>query len=300
LKDVMSMIGSPSVFREFRAECDARPVVRALMDAEVVGIALVRGAAHLHVIANAKYAALAGGSVFGRPLRDVIPGVPEIVLKGVLEGGGSAPLREVVTARVAGQPVRRVTFTFHAVSGDATAILVLAEDVTERVRERDRAALFATLVGELLPSMNPRHAVHSVVTQTAQALGAKTASLFLLGSGHGHEETTLRGAPGEWDWTRTSFEVPLHDWPAVEAAVRTGHATYLTATSARAAESGWFEAHGTVGALCVPLRSNGRAIGVLFFDFDTASPPAAATVDFAEQVAAHCAAVLDRARGALH
>jgi hypothetical protein len=283
---------TPSPASAFPYEGASRPLVRAIMDSEIVGIALVRGVAHLHVMANAKYATLVGerAGVIGRPLREVIRAVPEIVLKGVLEGGGGASVRDVLTTQP-NAPARYATFTFHGVSGDPAAILVIAEDVTERVRERDRAALFRALVGELLPSMNPREAVRSVVEQTARALGAKMSSLFLVG----RDGTTLQGAPGEWDWTRTSFDVPLHEWPTIEAAITSGQAKYLTAAKARGAEAGWFEAQGTVGALCVPLRTNDKAIGVLFFDFESAQPPPIATVDFTEHVASHCAAVLARA-----
>jgi len=88
--------------------------------------------------------------------------------------------------------------------------------------------------------------------------------------------------------------VPLAEWPTIEQSLRTGRARYLTSGEARGAEAGWFEQRGTVGALCIPLRSNDRAVGVLFFDFETARPPPIASIDFAEQVAAHCAAVLAR------
>ena len=62
------------------------------------------------------------------------------------------------------------------------------------------------------------------------------------------------------------------------------------------AERGWFEARGIVATLCVPLRAQGAPVGVLFFDCDGARPLPIANVDFAIDVAAHCASALARPR----
>ena len=107
---------------------------------------------------------------------------------------------------------------------------------------------------------------------------------------------TLFGAIGEWDWTRTSFEVPIHEWPTAQAAVASGRAHYITARDARLGEIGWFEKRGIVAAICVPLRTAEHVVGVLFFDFDSVRAPEPGAVAFAENVAAHCAVALERAR----
>ena len=257
-------------------------LIRRIVDDGVLGVAVVAGARRVHVAANAKYERLVGASALGRPLRDVLPGVSDVLLAGVLEGG-----RAVVHELELGGSF--VTFSFTRVDHAPSNILLIAEDVTAIVRERERAKLFMALTAELLPSVDPRKAVRSVVTQAERALGARSSSVFVLDG-----EKTLRGAAGEWDWTRTSFEVELVDWPNVAKALASGRARFITKTGATGAEAGWFEARGIAATLCVPLRANESPIGVLFFDFDSERRLPIASLDFADAIGAHCAAALAR------
>jgi len=279
------------------SDAAARALVQAIMDAEILGVALLRGPHHAHAMINAKYHDLVGDapSTLGRPMADVLPAdrAPEALIARVLAGKGPAVQTNVpFSTVVSGVPrARWVTFTYHAVDEPGGSVLVLAEDVTERFRERRRAELFVKLVGDLLPSLDDRAAVRSVVTQTQLALGSTASSIFRVTP----DGATLYGATGEWDWTRTSFEVPVSQWPTVEAAVTKGQPQYITAAEARFGEHGWFEKRGIVAALCVPLRAAEHAVGVLFFDFDSTRVPEPGSIDFAQSVAAHCAVALVRA-----
>jgi len=258
-------------------------LIRRIIDDGVLGVAVVAGRRQVHVAANAKYERLVGAMALGRPLRDVLGSlVSDVFIAGVLEGGRAA-LREV--------PLHGsfVTFGFTRVDEDPGAMLVIAEDVTAIVHERERAKLFMALTAELLPEVDPREAVRSVVTQAQRSLGARSSSVFVLDG-----EATLRGSAGEWDWTRTSFEVALDSWPNVADALASGRARFIMRGGARGAEAGWFESHGIAATLCVPLRANGSPIGVLFFDFESERRLPIANLDFADAIGAHCAAALAR------
>ena len=280
------------------SDAAARALVQAIMDAEILGVALLRGDNHAHALINAKYQSLVGDdvSMLGRPIAELLPldRDPEGILARVLAGEGPVVQRDVMFSKVAsGIPhARWVSLTYHVVDEPGAAVLVLAEDVTDAVRERWRAELFVKLVAELLPSLDERAVVRSVVTQTQFALGATASSIFRVTP----DRKTLLGAIGEWDWTRTSFEVPVEEWPTAQASLTSGRAHYVTARDARQGELGWFEKRGIGAALCVPLRTGEHAVGVLFFDFDSVRAPEPGAVAFAENVAAHCAVALERAR----
>lgn len=276
----------------------ARALVQAVMDAELLGVALLRGPTYEHAMVNAKYDALVGGGTevtLGRSMLELVPRerAPQALLLRVLAGNGPVVQREVRFASDASGllSVRYVTLTYQAVDEPGEAVLVLAEDVTERVRDRGRAELFVKLVGELLPAVDARAVVRSIVTRAQDAIGATSSSLFRVSV----DGSTLSGAMGEWDWTRTSFAVPIGSWPTVEKSLATGRPLYIHARDAQKSELGWFETRGIVSALCVPLRVEDRSIGVIFFDFDVVRAPDASGVAFVENVAAHCAAALERA-----
>lgn len=269
------------------SDAAARALLQALMNAELLGIALLRGPSHVHAMVNAKYESLMGCSVLGRSIDDVLPRErsPAGLLRRVRDGHGPIVQRHI-TLRDAD---RYITFTYHAVNElDGESILVLAEDATEVVLERRRADLFVDLVARLLPSIDPRAVVRSVVTQVQHELGATSSSIFIL------RGDQLHGAIGDWDWTRTSFTVPLREWPSIQAALESRSALHLTRDAARGAETGWFERRGIASTLCVPLCANDVCVGVLFFDFEVVKRPSRASITFVENVAPHCAASLAR------
>lgn len=127
--------------------------------------------------------------------------------------------------------------------------------------------------------------IRARVRDFQRVLHADASSIFVV---DGHE---LKGASGEWDWTRTSFDVPLVDWPTVAAMLVSTGARYITSDSAEGAEAGWFESRGIASSLCVPL---GRA-GVVFFDFDRVRMPRRALVACVEEHAIQWAAALEAA-----
>ncbi len=200
----------------------ARAMLQAIMNAERLGVALVRGPAHQHVMMNARYQALAAGqaSLGGSITSAWSPAcAPPEVLEEVSRTGRPATLREIPSRRVSSHwnPPAYVTTTYHrVVDGADQALLVLVEDVTEPVLARERASLMQSLFDDLLGNVDPQSAVASVVGRTRDVLGATAASLFILDEPSGE----LRGSIGEWDWTRTSFTVHLRDWPTVERVLR--------------------------------------------------------------------------------
>lgn len=125
---------------------------------------------------------------------------------------------------------------------------------------------------------------------TRERVGAVASSVFILDP----SERRLRGLMSEWDWTRTSFSSRLDDWPNVAAAIADGEIRALSATEARGAEAGWFEARGIVTTVCVPLASDGRTFGVLFFDFGRSCTPGAEELAVLSDAGRRCARALAR------
>lgn len=99
-----------------------------------------------------------------------------------------------------------------------------------------------------------------------EAVRATDASLFLLDA----PGTSLRGVVSEWDWTRTSFDAEVCNWPTVARCLEDGEVRVIAIGDATSAEREWFEPRGIVAAVCVPLWDRKRAHGVIFFDFDGA------------------------------
>lgn len=123
-----------------------------------------------------------------------------------------------------------------------------------------------------------------------EAVEANAASFFLLDPG----TSSLRGVASEWDWTRSSFDVELTEWPTTSLCLADGKIRTLTRASATGAERGWFEPRGIESAVCVPLCDRGRPLGVLFFDFDDASARDADDLALLADVGARCGRALGR------
>lgn len=276
----------------------ARALLRAFMDAELVGIALLRGPAHTHVMLNARYQSLAEGTAaLGEPISSAWPArcAPPELLAEVLQTGEAQTIREIASRRAAKPwaPPAYVTLTYMRVEDDqGGALLVLVEDVSERVLAKKRAALLQSLVDDLVGCGDAHAAVGRVAQRTRDALGASDTSLFLVDEAG----VELRGAPGTWDWTRTSFTTSLAEWPSVAEALDRDEPVHMTLDTARGAEAGWFEARGVASTLCVPLSHEERPLGVLFFDFGVGHAPLEATsATFVTDVARRCAVALSQA-----
>jgi hypothetical protein len=97
-----------------------------------------------------------------------------------------------------------------------------------------------------------------------EAVGASSASLFLLDAAG----TSLRGVVSEWDWTRTSFDAEIRNWPTVARCLEDGQVRVIAIGDATSTEREWFEPRGIVTAVCVPLWDGKQAHGVIFFDFN--------------------------------
>src|SRR5581483_12518111 len=79
------------------SDAAARALLQALMNAELLGVALLRGPSHVHAMLNAKYESLMGCPVLGRSLEELLPGErsPSAILERVHEGHGPALQRQV-------------------------------------------------------------------------------------------------------------------------------------------------------------------------------------------------------------
>ena len=97
-----------------------------------------------------------------------------------------------------------------------------------------------------------------------EAVRGNSTSLFLLDAAG----TSLRGVVSEWDWTRTSFDTDVRNWPTVARCLEDGKVRVTGIADVTSTERGWFEPRGIVTTVCVPLWDGKRAHGVIFFDFE--------------------------------
>ncbi|OJY17147.1 MAG: hypothetical protein BGO98_13455 [Myxococcales bacterium 68-20] len=277
----------------------ARAVVQALLDSDLLGVALLRAGDWVHLMANAAYDALmsAGEPTTGRPFSDVV--IPEAVsdtrLEAVVSTGHAARVPRVALVTSDGETTaspRYVTFTLLPVrsltpAGDA--ILVFARDVSSELHDERMAELFLLLARDMSTDVDEASAIRAAVAHAKEALGASAASLFLLGP----DGKSLHGALVGWDWTRSSFVTDLEQWPNVARAIAANEACHFTAAHAERAEEGWFESRGIDAAICAPMAVDGHLVGALFFDY-AGPPPYAVDLALAKTVADQCALLVER------
>lgn len=268
----------------------ARAVVQALLDADAIGIALLRSTDWAPVMTSATYERLVGSSILSERI------APRRVLEAVVATGKAAHAPELLerTDTVDGSTVGvHVSLTFLRVRGvtaDADGVLVLAQDVSPEVHERRIGELFVALAKDLSAAHDERTSIRSSVSRASEALGADAASIFLVSPDGRH----LHGALVGWDWTRTSFVAEVERWPSVRSAIVADEAVYVTAGTAQLAEQEWFERRGIQAAICAPMAANGRVLGVLFFDY-LGSTTTQVDLVLAKDVADQCALLVDRA-----
>lgn len=276
----------------------AGAMLQALLDNDLLGVALLRGGDWLHVMTNAAYDEIFQGEpATGRRFAEVVPPrtVPDATLEAVLSTGHAARVPKVPLAARAGEDsttIRYVTFTLLPVRSlgvEGDGILVLARDASQEVHEARMADLFLLLARDMSAERDEAASIRSTVAHAKDALGASAASIFLLGP----DGRTLHGALVGWDWTRSSFVTDLEQWPNVARAIATNQAFHFTAGHAEKAEEGWFERRGIEAATCAPMAADGHVVGVLFFDYAAAAQPAV-DLTLAKAVADQCALLVER------
>lgn len=307
--DAMSVSASPTVDAGVpesprTSDALARAVLQSLLDAEALGIALVRSTDWSHVMTSETYERLVGSRpTLGRPVSEALSEsiAPRAMLEAVVANGKAARSPNILerTDVVDGSPVSvHVSFTFlpvKKVTANADGVLVLAHDVSQQVHEQRIGELFVALASDMSIDRDEAASIRSSVARASESLGADAASIFLLSS----DGKRLHGALVGWDWTRTSFVAEVENWPGVRRALAANVAGYITADTAQRAEEVWFERRGIKAAICAPMAVRGRVLGVLFFDY---LAPRAAEVDLgvAKRIADQCALLVERAaeRGA--
>jgi hypothetical protein len=281
------------------ADALARAVVQALLDADAVGIALLRSTDWAHVMTSATYERLVGVSAtLGQPVADVLPEriVPRTMLEAVVATGKTARAADILerTGTVDGSPTSvHVSFTLirvRRVTPEADGVLVLAEDVSQAVHEQRIGKLFVALASDMSVERDESASIRSSVSRASEALGADAASIFVLSP----DGKRLHGALVGWDWTRTSFDTEVAHWPNVARAIARNETAYVTAENAKLAEEVWFERRGIKAAICAPMTAHGRVVGVLFFDY-VAPKPAQVDLGVAKDIADQCALLVERA-----
>jgi len=276
----------------------ARATLHALLDSDLLGVALVRAADWVHVMTNGAYEALlAEGPALGKRLSEVLPAakLSEAELAVIVSTGRATRVRRVLLPpgeAGAVSSARYVTFALipvRSLTPEGDGLLVLARDVSKEVHDERTANLFLLLARDMSTERDEVTAIRAAVAHAKLVLGASAASIFLLDP----DGKTLHGALVGWDWTRTSFAAKLEQWPNVARAIAANEACHFTAANAERAEEGWFERRGIEAAICAPMATDGRVVGVLFFDFCCGAQP---TIDLtlAKTIADQCALLVER------
>lgn len=276
----------------------ARAILDSLLDAEAVGLALVRAPDWTYVVTSERYEHLVGArATLGRPVAEGLGEsiAPCALLAAVVANGRAARSAALLerTELVGGCPASiHVAFTFlpvRHVASDVDGVLILAQDVSQEVHERRMGELFVALAEDMSAERDETSSIRSSVARASASLGADAASIFLLSP----DQKRLHGALVGWDWTRTSFVAEVENWPNVRRALAANAAGYITAETARETEEVWFEQRGIQAAICAPMAALGRVLGVLFFDYVV---PRAGLVDLdvAKHIADQCALLVDR------
>ncbi|HVH41233.1 MAG TPA: GAF domain-containing protein [Labilithrix sp.] len=278
----------------------ARSVLQALLDTESLGVALLRAGDWNHVLTNRAYdEALSNNApTLDKNFFDIVAPavVPRSVVEAVVSTGRAVHIAKasVMTRSKQGSLVRRYfSMSFlpmRAGTSDVDRVLVLVRDVSTEVHEQRIAELFVLLARDMTAERDEAATIRSSVTHATEALGAATASIFLLAP----DEKSLHGALVGWDWTRSSFVANVDEWPNVEGAISKNEACFLTGVAAKKAEEGWFERRGIQAAVCAPMAVGDRVLGVLFFDYP-ASAPSGVDLALAKTVADQCALLVERA-----
>lgn len=279
----------------------ARAVLRAILDADVLGIALLRGHPWVHVMVNAQYDRLTGSrSALGRSLDEVVGSATPsptsfdgLVLHGLLI---RVPEVRVDAAEVRAAP-KFVSFTYvRALEPERDAIVVMVEDVTREVRQRRAASLLWSLPEEVAEE-DSIVGIRTMIERTASAIGADASSFFLLDG----EQRNFQGAVIGWDRVRSGFVASVDAWPNVTSALQRGRASVLTRGEAKGGEVQWFDDLGLATSLCVPVCVCARPLGVLFFDFCRIRTFDVIALELVTEIAARCGrTVAQAAEASLH
>jgi hypothetical protein len=112
------------------ADATARAVLRAIVDCDGAGFAILRGPLRLHVVASSAYLRMMGmPSALGASLFDIVPpdAAPHHVVLGVVTTGRSATVGPVLVRRRARADGRypAVSFTYMLAADDGRDTLVL-------------------------------------------------------------------------------------------------------------------------------------------------------------------------------
>lgn len=276
----------------------ARAVLQSLLESDGVGIALLRATDWTHVLTSPGYERLIGKTdTLGSRVDEVLPAsvAPRDLLERVAASGAAARApTPFVRSGGTGASATRIYVALNYLSvrhvtPELDGVLVLARDISPEIHEQRIAKLFLALANELVDPRDGKLSIRATVEQGRSALGADAASIFLSSP----DGLRLHGALVGWDWTRTNFEADIERWPNVAEAIRANVASYVTRSTAVAAEREWFEHRGIRAAICAPIATEGRVLGVLFFDYVTATT-GPMDIALAKAIADRCAMFLDR------
>lgn len=277
----------------------ARATLQALLDSEMVGVALVRASDWTYVLASPTYERLVRGEkTLGRHVWDTLPEnvVPRAMLDSVVATGKAArPDGLLVRTDVegaGGNPIHvaLALLRVRRVTPESDGVLVLAQDVSQQVHDQRIGELFVALANDMAAERDEAGSIRASVSHASAALGADAASIFLLSP----DGKRLHGALVGWDWTRTSFVAEVEHWPNVARAIAANEPIYVTADTAEVAEQAWFERRGIKAAICAPMAAHGRVLGILFFDY-AATTAAKIDLTLAKDIADQCGLLVERA-----
>lgn len=273
-----------------------------IFDTAPVGIAVLRAPALEYELANQAFLELvgAGDDPIGRPLAEAHPALagplaPKVV--DVARTGWPLEAEDVPlpTGGAGVSPGRWATFQVRALpdeAGRGRAVLLVAHDTTGAVIARVRAEALAAIAAYVGNGGAPRSLLQRAAAKARELLGAARAFVLLADAAPGR----FRGTVEVGDGLRVEVTADAVDLPAGSQAVDRREPVVFGLDAAGGLEAAWLRAAGQASALCAPLPSARRPLGLLYLTWTTGAPPPAADVAFASKIAAACSLIVQRAR----
>lgn len=273
-----------------------------ILDTVPVGVAVLRAPDFEYELANPAFLELIGadGDPIGRPLVEAHPALVAPLASRVADVARSGEPLEVEDVplpdgRADGPPRRWATFRLRALPeepGRGRAVLVVANETTGYVVGRARAEALAAIAADMGEGGALADLLGRAAAKARELLGADGA-FVLLGDA---DYPCFRGTVEVGGGARVEVTADAADLPAGALAMDRREPIVFGLDTAGGLEAAWLRKAGKASALCAPLPSVGRPLGLLYITWTTGPPVPPADVGFAAAVALACSLSVQRAR----
>ncbi|BDG01156.1 GAF domain-containing sensor histidine kinase [Anaeromyxobacter oryzae] len=161
------------------------------------------------------------------------------------------------------------------------------------MREIERRRLLASMSAELNAGVELESVLRTSVERSVTLLGGHDGALFLMEPGG----VAIRGLFEHWPRQRTGAVISLERLPHTRQAIARRRAIWFTQADADGDEGAWLERVGVTAEIAAPMLSGPGCTGLLYVNFTAGQAvPSDDDLEFARDVAAHCALAISRAQ----